>query len=240
MNPGDNICAAGPFGNQRYHFRFGKDRTQTADGRRALGFERQGPETVQIHFERAGHDLQKTSGTGRAFVVHGKIPHPAGLVQGDGLAVLPPDIDDGPDGRVLEMGPAGMTGDFGHGLVGEGHAVAAIAGGHDPVRGIGGQVKFGQQVRKNLFTGGFRIVAGQHHFGSNQLAIPYQRRLGADGADIYSDGKHRGVLSLLRSDKCACRHALFTGSSGLYKKMAITPARYMISPNSPEVTNMEL
>lgn len=60
------------------------------------------------------------------------------------------------------------------------------------------------------------------------------------------NGAHYVALSFMvkrqtdRHPGSGISDARSTGSSGLYKNMAIMPATYMISPNRPEVTNMEL
>ena len=60
----------------------------------------------QIDLQCPGHHLQKPAGTGGALVVHGKIGDPAGVVHGEGLAVLAADVDDAAHGGGQKRAPA--------------------------------------------------------------------------------------------------------------------------------------
>src|SRR3990172_8505935 len=75
-------------GNERDHLRLGEHRAHGANRHRPAGQEGAGPHLLQVHFERARHDLQEPPGTRRALVVHREVGHFAVRGQADDLAVL--------------------------------------------------------------------------------------------------------------------------------------------------------
>ena len=95
------------------------------------------PNSSIVKSQCSGHDLQEFSGAGGAAVVHFEFFHPAVFKQGDGLAVLPADIQHGSGIREKSPRPPGMGFDFGdrRGVKGDLEQVAAIAGGHDAIIG---------------------------------------------------------------------------------------------------------
>jgi len=64
------------------------------------------PEILRLHLQGIGRYIQESSRPGGAFVIHGKIGHIAFFIDADALAVLAPDVDNGPDAWKRKWIPA--------------------------------------------------------------------------------------------------------------------------------------
>ncbi len=148
------------------------------------------PHLIQSHFQGIGHHFQEPPRAGGALVVHGKIVHPPLVIQGNGLAVLAPHIDDAPDIRIQKMGPCPVAEDLGHGFVGKVDAGPAVSRGHDGPDIGPGQAGLLQQVLEHAGPGFQMMVSGGHHPGAHQGVLLDQGRLGRVGTDIDTGKNH--------------------------------------------------
>lgn len=77
-------------------------RAGRGDGRGLRALCGAGSQLAHIHPQDGRHHIQKAARTGRAFVVHHEVGHPAVLGQGDDLRVLTADINHRPKAREDE------------------------------------------------------------------------------------------------------------------------------------------
>ena len=185
LHAGGDIRRRDAFGEQADDLGLGKDHAHAADQRRLAAVTAEFPQRGQINAQPCGDDLQEAATAGGTAVVHGEVPHAAAVFEGDELAVLPADFDDGADFRGQVVDALGVAGDLGNGRVGKPHCVAAIAGGDDgadrrPVQLRVPAGAFEQLRRQPLLFHALIGEAGaddaglfgieQHHFGARDPA----------------------------------------------------------------------
>ena len=110
----------------------------------------------KVHLHGAGHDLEKTAGAGRAFVVHHKMLHAAVRRQANDLAVLSPNVNNRPGVFKQRAHAHCMAGNFGIGFVRLFHIAPAIPGAHHPA---------------NLLRTNFSFITNRFHYTAHRLAM---------------------------------------------------------------------
>ena len=196
----DDIRRCGATGNQADDLTFRKHGTHAGNGHIVVPVQAKLAHLRQLHLQGAGHHLQKTAGTGGAFVVHRKGFNSAAFAQADHLGILPANVDHGAHGGVQMMSPAGMAGDLGHGCAVIAQELAPVAGVY-----LGTQVAFGNAChRQGLFQclagAGCSPGAGGHNGPAADLSAAIQDhgigagRAAVDAGGILCVGVHGGGL----------------------------------------------
>ncbi len=169
------------------HFGLGKDRAHTVDLQWLPPLSPPGQgrlaKLIQGKTQGEGHDLQKTAGTGGAFVVHLKIEDPAVGGQTDHLGILAADIKNQAAVGEKTAGAQGMGLDFGDRLSGEvlPGQIAAITGGDNLT--LRPRPQLGQEAP----CLGARIKAALLDSEIGQLTIAPDRHLDGSGTEIDPD-----------------------------------------------------
>src|ERR1035437_8450881 len=91
----------------------------------------EGSKRGEIDAQAGGDDFKESATASGAAVVHGEIPHAAAVFEGDELAVLAADLDDGANVRRQVMNTLGMASDLRDGCVRKAYGVAAVTGGNN-------------------------------------------------------------------------------------------------------------
>jgi hypothetical protein len=147
---------------------------------------------------QVGDDFHAAAGTGGALVVHQEVGDLALFVAVDGLAVLAAHVEDGAHAVAAHVvGAAGMAGDLGDRLVGEGHVDPAVAGADHEVDVFQLHAALVHHALKGVLGRIRRVVAGAHAVVAVEFAIHHQHGLRRHGADVDAAGDDLGGLPVL-------------------------------------------
>ena len=95
LHAGGNVGWRDAFSQQPDDLGLGKDYAHAADEGGFAAVTAEVAERGEIDAEPGGDDFKEAAAAGGTAVVHGKIPHASSVFEGDELAVLAADLDDG-------------------------------------------------------------------------------------------------------------------------------------------------